>query len=312
MRKGHLGDRTILEIGIGLIEQKAPNLPNDLKTTLIQTTSDFLKHNIQFSQANEIFMNILGQNDIIERLKEVLTVPDEPIAFNGEDEENSSSSRRKMRTWSTYEDTRLLSGIYRYGIDNWAPISKFIGNGRTRAQCAQRWARGLNPRICKDTWDPQEDMLLLHLVQKFGDRAWTRISSSLGNRSDVQCRYHYHQLTKDMPHLVQLNQQNSSTQSNYPFPNFNTPIQLVPINSIQNNLPPPRYSLPAIPINLNNQLTENTQVLNTPNFDSNFQRRSSQLNNHLPVISNISKNDNDQNISNEKKMGLDDFLIRFK
>lgn len=132
-----------------------------------------------------------------------------------------------MRTWSSYEDVRLLAGIYRYGIDNWAPISKFVGNGRTRAQCAQRWARGLNPRICKDTWDPSEDMRLMQLVQQYGDKSWTRIAASLGNRSDVQCRYHYHQITKDMGQIVPIPRaQLSSSQASsqippYPPPHFN-------------------------------------------------------------------------------------------
>jgi len=30
-------------------------------------------------------------------------------------------------------------------------VASFVGNGRTRAQCAQRWSRGLNPKICKKT-----------------------------------------------------------------------------------------------------------------------------------------------------------------
>ena len=102
-----------------------------------------------------------------------------------------------MQKWSTYEDNRLLAAIYRYGIDNWALISKFVGNGRTRAQCAQRWTRCLNPRICKETWEPREDALLIQLVQNFGDHSWTKVAEYMGNRSDVQCRYRYSQITKE-------------------------------------------------------------------------------------------------------------------
>jgi len=316
MAKGHPGDKTILEIGISLIEQKHPNLPSDVKNTIIQTISDYLKQVIGFPQANDIFITLLGQNEVLERLKEILTMSDEPIPFCGEDDEsNPASARRKMRTWSSYEDTRLLAGIYKYGIDNWAPISKFIGNGRTRAQCAQRWARGLNPRICKDTWDPNEDMLLIHLVQKFGDRAWTRISSSLGNRSDVQCRYHYHQLAKDMPHLLQMG---GAPAQQFPFASFAQPMPLMPIKPFQGSLPPPRFSLPEIPVTFGTHSpTPPVQhVMPPPNMEYVVNRRGSQL----PTIPTMIQDPISMKINQieieppkiEQKLGLDDFLTRFK
>jgi hypothetical protein len=45
-------------------------------------------------------------------------------------------------------------------------------------------------------------MRLMQLVHMYGDKAWTKISGSMGNRSDVQCRYHYHQLAKDISQLM--------------------------------------------------------------------------------------------------------------
>lgn len=212
--RGHLGESAIIEIGISTIEQQIPNASPEIRSSLIRILSDYIKQYLTYNQAHATFVSFTGIGEPVDRIREIIEVSDEPIAYN-EDEINnannsndnadpSSSSRRKMRTWSSYEDVRLLAGIYRYGIDNWAPISKFVGNGRTRAQCAQRWARGLNPRICKDTWDPNEDMRLIQLVQQYGDKSWTRIAASLGNRSDVQCRYHYHQITKDMNQIVQM------------------------------------------------------------------------------------------------------------
>ena len=44
---------------------------------------------------------------------------------------------------------------------------------------------------------PEEDAKLIELVEKYGDRSWTKIASEIGNRSDAQCRYHYKQLNKD-------------------------------------------------------------------------------------------------------------------
>jgi hypothetical protein len=37
---------------------------------------------------------------------------------------------------------------------------------------------------------------LIDTVQKLGQKAWTRVASTLGNRSDVQCRWRYRFLAK--------------------------------------------------------------------------------------------------------------------
>lgn len=84
----------------------------------------------------------------------------------------------------------------RFGLDNWSKVSKFVGNNRTRGQCSQRWSRGLNPSISRVEWNPKEDSMLMNYVKIHGNKRWSKISSLLGNRSDVQCRYRYKQLIK--------------------------------------------------------------------------------------------------------------------
>jgi hypothetical protein len=102
-----------------------------------------------------------------------------------------------MRPWTAYEDQRLLAGIHRFGLEEWEVVSRFVGNGRTKAQCSQRWSRGLDPKICKRTWSRDDDDRLIGLVALYGEKSWTRVASELGNRCDVQCRYRYKQLQKD-------------------------------------------------------------------------------------------------------------------
>jgi hypothetical protein len=202
MSKGHRGEPAILEIVISDLEQQFPSHPTEVRSSLLTYAADYLRQNLSFEAATAAFVSLVGASDPLNRLRDILDVTDDPIVPTEDDEDPNAASRRKMKMWSAYEDTRLLAGIYRYGVNNWAPISRFVGNSRTRAQCAQRWARGLNPRICKETWDPSEDMRLMQLVHMYGDKAWTKISGSMGNRSDVQCRYHYHQLAKDISQLM--------------------------------------------------------------------------------------------------------------
>ncbi|KAH0788676.1 Myb-like DNA-binding domain containing protein [Histomonas meleagridis] len=99
--------------------------------------------------------------------------------------------RRKAQNWTPEEDERLITGIQLHGYDNWLMVANYVGGGRTRSQCSQRWHRVLDPKITKCNWSREEEEKLLEAVKAFGTKSWTRVSSELGNRSDVQCRFRY-------------------------------------------------------------------------------------------------------------------------
>jgi hypothetical protein len=130
----------------------------------------------------------------VDRVKEILEVSDEPLPPHLENPEHGS--RRKTRQWTPVEDVRLLAAIHKYGMDNWTVVSHFVGHSRSRSQCSQRWQRGLDPRISRGRWTPDEEVALLRLVAEHGERSWIRVSVAMGNRSDVQCRYRYQQIQK--------------------------------------------------------------------------------------------------------------------
>jgi hypothetical protein len=103
--------------------------------------------------------------------------------------------RNKTRGWTIDEDNRLFAGIRRYGLESaWSTVAEFVGNGRTRSQCSQRWIRVLDPRISRSDWTDDEDRRLRDLVEVHGEKAWMKVGSLMGDRSDVQCRYRYLQL----------------------------------------------------------------------------------------------------------------------
>ncbi|OHT07466.1 Myb-like DNA-binding domain containing protein [Tritrichomonas foetus] len=107
-----------------------------------------------------------------------------------------STRRKKFQNWTQTENNRLLAGILKYGLNNWTAISKFVGSKRTRSQCNQRWTRSINPNLIKEAWTIEETEKLIDLINKHGEKSWTLISSLMGNRSDVQCMYHYYQVAK--------------------------------------------------------------------------------------------------------------------
>jgi hypothetical protein len=103
--------------------------------------------------------------------------------------------RKRPAHWLPDEDERLNNAVKVHGTENWAAVARAVAT-RTRAQCAQRWHRGLNPTIDKSTWSFEEEQRLIDAVLTYGTKAWTRVAAALGNRSDVQCRWRYRFLVK--------------------------------------------------------------------------------------------------------------------
>ncbi|OHS97157.1 r2r3-MYB transcription factor [Tritrichomonas foetus] len=120
------------------------------------------------------------------------TVPSGSVIVN----EKSNGKRSTNRQWTVQEDRRLIYAMYKFGEQNWKAIVSFIGNDRTRAMCSQRWYRVINPLISKCSWSQNEDTKLLGLIHEHGMTNWVKISQNFENRSDVQCRYRYKQLSK--------------------------------------------------------------------------------------------------------------------
>lgn len=190
------GQDLLVEVGMSYVEEIIPSIAPKDYDHLASTLTEYFEQKKTYEEAAAIFTEIIGRDDPIIRVKEILSITDEPIPYSKDLEKEDSQARRKTRTWGSYEDQRLIAGVYKFGTDKWRDVAAFVGNGRTRAQCTQRWARGLNPKICKKHWTPAEDEQLKRLVQMYGEKSWTKIASALGNRCDVQCRYHYRQLIK--------------------------------------------------------------------------------------------------------------------
>ena len=150
----------------------------------------FLSNQMSFKECAQVFTDVLNTKRPLNRILAILQTPDTPIP-----ESLAIAIPGKNHHWAEYEDRRLLAGIHRYGTENWSAVAAFVGNGRTRSQCKQRWSRGLNPSIRKDKWTPEEEARLLALINSNKYKSWSAISAHMGNRSDVQCRYHYKQMT---------------------------------------------------------------------------------------------------------------------
>lgn len=156
----------------------------------------YINGQIDYAPIAETIQAKCGTASSVEKIRDILTVsevPLPPVSACTQD----LGMRKKTQQWTQLEDTRLLAALHRYGMDNWNVVAQFVGRGRTRSQCSQRWQRGLDPKISRSHWSKEEEEKLLMLVEKLGDRSWIRIANQMGNRSDVQCRYRYLQMKKE-------------------------------------------------------------------------------------------------------------------
>ncbi|KAF8901733.1 hypothetical protein CPB84DRAFT_953074 [Gymnopilus junonius] len=89
----------------------------------------------------------------------------------------------KRRTWTIEEDERLRKAVAGYG-NSWVQVAAAIP-GRTNDQCRERWTEYLRPCATGVTWTEAEDIRLLELVEKHGNK-WALISSTIGNNKTGQ------------------------------------------------------------------------------------------------------------------------------
>ncbi|KAH0785839.1 Myb-like DNA-binding domain containing protein [Histomonas meleagridis] len=120
----------------------------------------------------------------------------EETSFPNNNKSLYNSTEKRKRPWSHVEDNRLIAAVNKLGMTDWEAIARFVGNGRSRPQCSQRWKRALDPRITKEPWTPAEEQKLIELVREHGAKGWGKISLMMGSRSDLQCRYRYEQIKR--------------------------------------------------------------------------------------------------------------------
>lgn len=151
---------------------------------------------ISFEEAKNRCVSISGSSDILETfVKQAQSVVPDAYA-SVQSSGIMAGFRKKAQRWTQDEDQRLIEAINQLGVENWNAVAMQVGGGRTKAQCAQRWNRCLNPAVSKKNWDRAEEEKLIQAVQNYGDKSWTKIAAEMKTRSDVQCRFRYKFLLK--------------------------------------------------------------------------------------------------------------------
>ena len=191
----------VLEYFINEIQSSLNDFDDGTKDSIKKTITNFFHGKITLLQADESLSLCNASEvcfDVLNRIRTVRSLENSPSPLQ---KMRQNEMSKKTRPWTLREDNRLLAGMALFGLD-WTKVAEFVGNGRSRGQCSQRWVRGLNPKISKETWTVEEEKKLIKLVEENGQKCWSRISQLMGNRSDVQCRYMFRQITRKNKHLM--------------------------------------------------------------------------------------------------------------
>ncbi|CAG9323183.1 MYBL2_4 [Blepharisma stoltei] len=108
----------------------------------------------------------------------------------------------KTKPWKENEDQLLRDLISQYGTKNWAFISKSLNEAlydsqciRKGKHCRERWHNHLNPELNKGEWSYEEDIKLLNLKQKVGNK-WSIIAKDLPGRTENGVKNRWNSLMK--------------------------------------------------------------------------------------------------------------------
>ena len=96
-------------------------------------------------------------------------------------------SARIRNEWTREEDSKLFALVMLHDGKRWKSVAKQFP-GKSDLQCLRRWEKVLNPALTKGRWSPEEDRLLVSLVQSFGLRSWSTIAKHLPGRTGSRCR----------------------------------------------------------------------------------------------------------------------------
>jgi hypothetical protein len=94
---------------------------------------------------------------------------------------NSINPSIKKGAWEPFEDQKLIEGMRQFG-KQWSRIASQFFSNRNAKQIRDRYTNYLDPVINKGKFSPEEDLQILDLYKRFGNK-WSLIKQFVPGRS---------------------------------------------------------------------------------------------------------------------------------
>eukprot|EP01018_Ginkgo_biloba_P008247 Gb_30719 [translate_table: standard] len=102
--------------------------------------------------------------------------------------QRSLNAHIMRKEWTEEEDEQLRAVVEAFGENDWQIVAANM-EGRTGAQCLNRWCKSIHPDRKKvGRWKVEEDKRLKLAVMVYGPRTWKKIAAFVPGRTEVQCR----------------------------------------------------------------------------------------------------------------------------